>query len=872
MAMYGDPNSGSMAQMSAMPQSMGFNPGPTNIMSGNAGMMQASPGMHPNLQVGMQSNQGGMPGNVGMLQTNPGAQPNFGMQSNPGGMSGNTGMFEASPGMQSNPAMQSNSVQLSPGGISFTPQEIQHYQQLFGMADCDSHGLVTGPRAAAFLQRSGLPRTTLHQIWEIADAQRVGRLDAEGFFVALRLVGHVQANRAPSRDLISIPPPALPDLPGLERRREDSEGSFPTRSGPPSISGNASDISDMQPVITGSMQDVRRAAEIARRAGSGAETPPFQLASASRWSLSMRDKCKYARVFQRTDTDHDGFVEGSDARQLMQRSGLTTERLAEVWEHSDQDADGRLNWPEFLAMMHLITRTVKGDAAPPGPGLPPELAASIYSAPLEAPQELAAMKTPPRSRAASRSTSPVQNWASPLGQHAHGQDLMSPFDAEMQTKAESRRGTGTEPSAVDAASGFGFGAFGAGDGDQLQTEDEDEKKKRKKREKKEKKAKRDGEQDEGSRTPEPPLRRVLQDFSRPSVDEGPHGDGFLEESPGTTSASFERGRTRERQPSFERGRDPGYGTSDPMKLSGPEYDMPGFGSREDRTPDHFLAADDAQKDVIAIATHLEAVIEADKKIASRLQREVDDLDEELRNTRDIREQMDRHMQTERREGDRGAEQRRELETQLQNARQQLKELRMERRAVNLEAISLRRDRDHFTNELAFLKNAYDEDTRNLEALHRANIYLEQSYQALEAHTTQLERQRREIVQQMDVEKDLMRQEERQNSELKNKLERMMRDKSLHEVERKEDALRERQLREMQGQWDPVGPGKGVQERNPPPMEMTDTRSNQLHSWAFSLGAPPADSQAPPRDAGPLGSRNTASGGLKLHTPMDREGV
>merc|ERR1712127_375057 len=106
---------------------------------------------------------------------------------------------------------------------------------------------------------------------------------------------------APSRDLIGIPPPALPDLPGVERRRGDSECSLPGGSGPPSISGNASDFSDMQPVIASS----RFASQNLVSKIGGTETPPFQagFASASRWCLSMRDKCKYARVFQRTDTD-----------------------------------------------------------------------------------------------------------------------------------------------------------------------------------------------------------------------------------------------------------------------------------------------------------------------------------------------------------------------------------------------------------------------------------------------------------------------------------------------------------------------------------------------------------------------------------------
>merc|ERR1719160_2363444 len=51
-------------------------------------------------------------------------------------MSGNTGMGQPNPGGMA----QSNLGD----GLNFTDQEVQHYQQLFAMADGDSQGLVTG--------------------------------------------------------------------------------------------------------------------------------------------------------------------------------------------------------------------------------------------------------------------------------------------------------------------------------------------------------------------------------------------------------------------------------------------------------------------------------------------------------------------------------------------------------------------------------------------------------------------------------------------------------------------------------------------------------------------------------------------------------
>lgn len=55
------------------------------------------------------------------------------------------------------------------------------------------------------------------------------------------------------------------------------------------------------------------------------------------------------------------YVDGEDAKSLMQRSQLPNEFLAIVWQLSDRDNDGKLNFAEFLIAMHLITRCKKGD-------------------------------------------------------------------------------------------------------------------------------------------------------------------------------------------------------------------------------------------------------------------------------------------------------------------------------------------------------------------------------------------------------------------------------------------------------------------------------------------------------------------------------
>merc|ERR1712032_1046370 len=100
-------------------------------------------------------------------------------------------------------------------------------------------------------------------------------------------------------------------------------------------------------------------------------------------------------------------------------------------------------------------------------------------------------------------------------------------------------------------------------------------------------------------------------------------------------------------------------------------------------------------------------------------------------------------------------------------------------------------------------------------------FLEKSYRSLEAHTETLERQRREVMHQVERGQGMVRQEERLNSEMRNKLERMRREHAAAANGRREAYLREQRLREMQSDYPKSVDGRHV------------------NSWAKSLlsGAP-----------------------------------
>ncbi|CAE8617452.1 unnamed protein product, partial [Polarella glacialis] len=196
------------------------------------------------------------------------------------------------------------------GGVHFTPQEMEYYQQLWATADADGRGTLDGVSGANFLLVSGLPQDILRAIWEVADSNAQGFLTMERFFVALRLVAWAQAGVAPSPERVQAEPPMLPDLPGINRRRAPSETSQLAGSGSRAQSvGHGSNHSEMQPVIFGGEEQLRQASAAARRASSRSHSPARRFTQ-DRWVPSQREKRKYASLFKRTDWDGDGFIQG----------------------------------------------------------------------------------------------------------------------------------------------------------------------------------------------------------------------------------------------------------------------------------------------------------------------------------------------------------------------------------------------------------------------------------------------------------------------------------------------------------------------------------------------------------------------------------
>eukprot|EP00929_Paragymnodinium_shiwhaense_P052812 TRINITY_DN2644_c0_g2_i1.p1 TRINITY_DN2644_c0_g2~~TRINITY_DN2644_c0_g2_i1.p1 ORF type:complete len:689 (+),score=111.06 TRINITY_DN2644_c0_g2_i1:122-2188(+) len=157
--------------------------------------------------------------------------------------------------------------------------------------------------------------------------------------------------------------------------------------------------------------------------------------------------------------------------------------------------------------------------------------------------------------------------------------------------------------------------------------------------------------------------------------------------------------------------------------------------------------------------HLEAIIEADKNLAKKLKADVDKLDAELARLEDACLREEREAQQERSECDRLSEEGAILRQQLQaSRRRQLMGLKDEYQTLHLENIALQRDRGHYGKEAVFLKRVLEESTKDLQALQSSVQYLEESQANLTKHTRSLEDARKDVVQQLQNETQLLETE------------------------------------------------------------------------------------------------------------------
>ncbi|KAL1898880.1 hypothetical protein Sste5346_003291 [Sporothrix stenoceras] len=239
--------------------------------------------------------------------------------------------------------------------LNLTNEEKQVYGQLFRQADPESVGIVMGEVAVKFFEKTRLDSRILGEIWQIADRENRGFLTPAGFGVALRLIGHAQANREPSPN-IALQQGPLPRFEGIAT----SAGALPsqgplsaTATGPLSAQGTGAGAQQLAAQGTGS------------GAGTASRVPP----------LAPERAAQYARVFQ-DQTHGEPVMSGETARRIFEKSGLGIDILGRIWTLADTEQRGALVQTEFIIAMHLLTSTKAGSLR----ALPNMLPAGLYEA------------------------------------------------------------------------------------------------------------------------------------------------------------------------------------------------------------------------------------------------------------------------------------------------------------------------------------------------------------------------------------------------------------------------------------------------------------------------------------------------------------
>jgi hypothetical protein len=176
-----------------------------------------------------------------------------------------------------------------------------------------------------------------------------------------------------------------------------------------------------------------------------------------------------------------------------------------------------------------------------------------------------------------------------------------------------------------------------------------------------------------------------------------------------------------------------------------------------------------------LKTQFRAMLEAERILLRRAQKDADEIEDELERTADAASQLQQDLRREREERSHRVEVQRKLERQVVQAKGRLADLRETRKAAHVDDVSFWRDREHFTQELTLMRNTFEEESILLDKMKSANDCLERAYKAHNEHARQLETQRKEVLEMMERETRLLQRDERSTEEARAALERLRRE-------------------------------------------------------------------------------------------------
>lgn len=98
--------------------------------------------------------------------------------------------------------------------------------------------------------------------------------------------------------------------------------------------------------------------------------------------MTFEEKTKSDIMFAQIDTDKDGFVTGSECKEIFLKTGVTSLVLAAIWTLCDMGATGKLNCEQFALAMHFINKKLLTGLDPPIELLPEMIPPSLRPKPI----------------------------------------------------------------------------------------------------------------------------------------------------------------------------------------------------------------------------------------------------------------------------------------------------------------------------------------------------------------------------------------------------------------------------------------------------------------------------------------------------------
>ncbi|KPI41820.1 putative calcium-binding protein [Cyphellophora attinorum] len=217
-----------------------------------------------------------------------------------------------------------------------SPDKVAEYSGLFERSDAEN-GMLSGVIAKQIFERARLPNDVLGRIWGLSDTQGRGALDVTEFVIAMHLLASFKSGQ-----MRGVPNTLPPGLYEAALRRPPPVG----QRGPGSRPGSA------QPQIAPQFSGYGRPQSPITRAQAG--TPLSQQSTGEMWLINAPDKAKFDQIFATIDKSGSGYISGGQAVEFFGNARLPEEVLAQIWDLSDINSEGRLDRDEFAVAMYLI--------------------------------------------------------------------------------------------------------------------------------------------------------------------------------------------------------------------------------------------------------------------------------------------------------------------------------------------------------------------------------------------------------------------------------------------------------------------------------------------------------------------------------------